>query len=617
MQKRYIVIIILSLVVFAAYSNSLSGGFIWDDEALIVDNHLVKDFKYVLEVFKSELHPGTSTNYYRPLEAISFSADYSVYKLNPFGYHLTNILLHLLVGIFLFLLLYEMTKNSFLSLCTSLLFLVSPIHTEAVSYISGRADPLAGLCILISLWSYSVFLKMDQAGNCGSPPVIHGGFSVRGFYLLSVLFAILSLLAKELAVVFPLALLWLDSFLVDKGEAKVARIKRALPFFLIVLVYLFLRMSLLNYSLGNPLLTKKGFAILTIGLVERVSIFFKTLVIYLGSLFIPFNLHLGRLIETEKIYIFHWTGLGIFLALCLFLMVKQRAAPAKGKNLFLFAVLWFLIWFLPQSALVFPRVMADHFLYLPSIGVFLMVAMYLDSMSGQRKAKAFLALFVFYCLLFTWFYNSKWRRELTFFVWTSQFTPKNHEVHDRLAKIYLRLNRAGDAILEYKLILDPPGTIKATEDFILFSDEVLSHPITEEKREIVSNAFYNLGVVFFSQGRQADAKRAYECALAVNPRSAYAYNNLGLIYEKMGNFSQAQEFFQKAINLDGRYIQAYNNLAGLYATKGDFKKAVFLWQKALEIDPDYDMAKKNIELVQKLIPPSQETTGFSPRRNAE
>lgn len=601
MQKRYIGIIILSLMVFAAYGNSLSGGFIWDDEVLIVNNRLLEDFKYIPEVFKSELHPDTSTNYYRPLETISFLADYSVYKLNPFGYHLTNILLHLLVGIFLFLLLYEMTKNYFLSLSTSLLFLVSPIHTEAVSYISGRADPLAGLCILISLWSYSVFLKMNQAGICGSHPVIHRGFSVKGFYLLSVFFAILSLLAKELAVVSPLALLWLDCFIVNTGEARTARIKRVFPFFLIVLIYLFLRMSLLNYSFGNPLLTKKGFAILTIGLAERAFIFFKTLVIYLGSLFIPFNLHLGRLIETEKIYLFHWAGLVIFLALCLFLILKHRAAHAKGKNLFLFSVLWFFIWLAPQSAFMFPKVMADHFLYLPSIGVFLMVAMYLNTLGGQQKAKVFLALIVFYCLLFTWFYNSKWRQELIFFVWTSRFTPNNYEVRDRLAKIYLGLNRADDAISEYKLILDPLGTTKAKEGFILFSDEVLSHPLLEEKREIVSNAFYNLGVIFFSQGRETDAKRAYECALAVNPRSAYACNNLGLIYEKMGNFSQAQEFFQRAINLDGRYTQAYNNLAGLYATKGDFKKAIFLWQKALEIDPDYDMAKKNIELAQKLI----------------
>jgi hypothetical protein len=304
---------------------------------------------------------------------------------------------------------------------------------------------------------------------------------------------------------------------------------------------------------------------------------------------------------TLQIFIFHWMGLALFLALCLCLIFKQRTAPGRWKNLFLFAALWFFIWFLPQSAFVFPKVMADHFLYLPSVGVLLMVAMYLDSLGGRQKAKVFLVLIVSYCLLFTWFYDSKWRRDLTFFTWTSRFTPMNHEVHDRLAKIYLKFNRPGDAILEYERILDPQGAIKVTEDFYLFSNEVLNHPVAGEKREIVSNAFYNLGVIFFSQGRQVDAKRAYECALAVNPRSVHAYNNLGLIYEKTGNFSRAQEYFQKAIDLDSRYVQAYNNLAGLYAIKGDFKKAIFLWQKALEIDPDYDMAKKNIELAQKLI----------------
>ena len=582
-----IVAVIFFSVVILVYAHSLSGPFIWDDKPLVVDNPLIKNWANFAQVFKSEVYLDTSTNYFRPLETMTFMADYALFKLSPFGYHLTNVLFHFLAGIFLFWVLTLITKNFFLSFATGLTFLVHPIHSEAVSYISGRADPLAAVFILSSLGCYIKACSTDR----------FKGYSHTGLVLLSLVLFIFALLSKEIAVIFPLAVLGLDTLMMNDKK----RILRVLPFFIIVLFYGFLRMSVLNFSSGNALLSKKGFAVLDVGLIFRLGIFLKTFVIYLGSLFIPFNLHMERIVSFEKITFFHWAGVAFCLGLYVLLRLRTDTKLKEKIGLLHFSLYWFLIWILPQSALVFPRLMADHFLYLPSIGIFLIVALNIDALKSLKIRNLFLIFLSAYFGVFTVIYNHQWRDELSFFVRTTKLSPASFRAHDNLAAIYLKENRIEEAVREYQLILDPDGSILDKKDFVLFVHKVLKRPIAQERRKLASIAFYNLGVIFADQGRQEDAIRAYEAALKVNPRSKMVYNNLALVYERKGMFPEAEALYQKAIALDGHYVQAYNNLGQLHAKRGDFKRAIALWRKALEIKPDYEIAKKNISLAQKPI----------------
>ncbi|GAF76422.1 unnamed protein product, partial [marine sediment metagenome] len=143
-------IVLIIILGFVVYSNSLNGKFIWDDEYLIKNNVYIRSFSYLPKIFSEDIGTGAEKKYYfyRPLQMITYMIDYSLWKLNVRGYHLTNTLLHILAALTIYWLINILFGDRPLSLFASLFFVAHPIHTEAVAYISGRADPLALLFML-------------------------------------------------------------------------------------------------------------------------------------------------------------------------------------------------------------------------------------------------------------------------------------------------------------------------------------------------------------------------------------------------------------------------------------------------------------------------------------
>lgn len=659
-----LVIPLLLLIAFVSYFNIFTGNFVWDDHCLIVNNPLIRDWRNLSEIFSCELHRNSSTNYYRPMQVISYMVDYYFFKLNPAGYHAVNVLLHFFACLLLFFLLRRLTGRFFLSAAVVFLFLVHPIHTNAVSYISGRADLLAAIFIFSSLIFFlKSFCCVPRQGRLSQ----NGHF---GYYAMSLFLFILALFTKETVIVFPFVVWGADMFVHSRlrnarlhcrqGRDGVCRLsipppacrqgrqetiggfsasggsprsfilkrgnrfKRVLFFFLADFIYMAARFTFLNFSSGNPFFCKKGFAVFDVGFFQRCGIFLKTLVIYIGSLFIPAGLHMERVIAAEHIGIFHYAGFLLCILICLSVIQKSILKKGRFKNLFMFALFWFFIWLLPQSAFFLPKIMADHFLYFPSIGIFLIIAMFLDMIRkknfirlrsrpveerekyalvrhGQRLWGSMLIMCCIYFCSFTWFYNQKWKSEFSFFLWTARHSPSSYKVHDCLADLYLKMGRLDEAIHEYELILNQYRGVIPREGVDFFVYEPKNGGNLDKKQAIISRVFYNLGVVYAQQGRFKQAMNAYFLALELDPDSEQAYNNLGLIYERAGDFEKAEQMYNKAIMLDAAYVQPYNNLAVLYLQKGDLNKAIKFWSDVLKIKPDYEIAKKNIALAHEIF----------------
>lgn len=587
-SKHIFTVVLLFFVSIISYVNILSGDFIWDDHCLIVNNSIIKQWHNLGRIFFSEIHQNTFTNYYRPIQIFSYKIDYIFFGLNPAGYHFVNIFLHAIAGILLFYFLTYLIRHYFLSLATTLFFLAHPINVSAVAYISGRADLLAAIFVFSSFLFY---LKTFSFDSC------HGSFLSRkniSYYAGSLCMFIFALLTKEVAIALPFILCGIDAFsLKSKG-----RFKRVIVFFAVLCVYFLTRLTFLNFSSGNPFVCKKGFAVFDIGFFARCAVFFKTLLIYIGSLFIPVNLHMERIVNSEHIYMFHYAGIFLCVLLC-FLVFKKLAHGLKFlARLFIFAVFWFFVWLMPQSAFILPNIMADHFLYLPSIGIFLIIAM---AINAWRIRKIALAVLCVYFCSFTWQYNQIWKNELSFFCWTAKQSPYSYKAHDCLADLYLKMNRLDNAVWEYEAILSKSFGISCEKDIDVLARKSVSSDLRDKKREIASSVFYNLGVVYFQQGRLQQARAAYMNALKLNPESEQVYNNLGLLYAKAGDLRKAEEMYKKAIVLKKDYVQPYNNLAVLYAQRGDYSKAATFWKEVLRIDPDYEAAKMNIALARELI----------------
>ena len=152
-MRRPPAIILASIAVIVllgafAYANSIHGSFIWDDIAFVKDNPLIKSWSNLGRIFTKDIatslgEGGVKYNFYRPIHMLTCMADYSLWGLRVEGYHFTNILLHILVALCLCWLCNILFGDAVLSLFASVLWLLHPIHTAAVSYISGRADPFA------------------------------------------------------------------------------------------------------------------------------------------------------------------------------------------------------------------------------------------------------------------------------------------------------------------------------------------------------------------------------------------------------------------------------------------------------------------------------------------
>ena len=193
------------------------------------------------QAFVSDLyyHIASGSNFYRPLQTLTYMWDYHFWQLDPFGYHLTNIILQVLVSFLVFLLVLRFYKVFSVALATSLLFALCPLAAESVTYISGRAELLMGSSLIASLL---LFTYSDDKRGAG-----------RAVYLcFSVFFFILGLMSKELSVVFPFIIVaYACYFKRDRVDLKYF-INSVLIFFIIDLLYLVLRLSLLNFATYRP-----------------------------------------------------------------------------------------------------------------------------------------------------------------------------------------------------------------------------------------------------------------------------------------------------------------------------------------------------------------------------
>ena len=188
--KKWQSILFMVVILTIIYSAALNNPFIWDDYFHVVENTFIKDWRYIPQIFTSDVFffAPQRSNFYRPLQSLSYMIDYTVWKLNPLGYHLTNVLIHLFNIILIYLLLSKLFQNRFVPFLSAFFFTIHPLQTSAVSYIAGRADLLLTFFCLCSL---SLYFESQHATS--------GGMRGRLYYVVSIIAFIFALLSKEAA----------------------------------------------------------------------------------------------------------------------------------------------------------------------------------------------------------------------------------------------------------------------------------------------------------------------------------------------------------------------------------------------------------------------------------
>ena len=383
---------IIFTVTLALYWNSLDGDFIWDDRGLIIGNaNYLSDWENLISAFVSPLFGDIP--YYRPLITAWFITDYHLWGANPIGFHYTNLIVHtvnaLLVYLFIMLLFGEAT----LALFTSLLFTAHPVQSESVAWISGRNDMLLTLFVLISTILY---LQRNRLKG------IKGVLAYSGYH---VSYAC-ALLTKENGVVLPLLFMLLDYFFPERGKS---RAKDYYGLLLVTVLYFIARGSFIGQ----------------IGLEVSDRDFFHTIYSVIGSYAYYFKTLLLPLFQSAAPVINASSFSVSSFALVLCLSALAVLCRKRFKELS-FAILWVTVSLLPVCGIIPLSIPAqEHRLYLGAVCfsmILPLAAVRLSCFQTQtKKIKNAIALVVVPTLLI--FYsaktaarNSVWNNELSF--WT-------------------------------------------------------------------------------------------------------------------------------------------------------------------------------------------------------
>ena len=528
---------ILGLVVIfsslAVYINSLSGDFIWDDIEQIADNPVIKDIRNIPSFFTSDLwrlisNPTIGSYYYRPFFLLSLAVDYNLWELNPFGYHITNLILHAISSFMVYLLGRRLFSNHIPAFIGSMLFAVHPVHIESIAWISGRTDPMAAVFFLLSFYLYILF----RDGK---------GFIMLIFSLIAYFF---SLLSKEIGITLPLLLFVYElSFKqqqdkhshppLTKGEwgdfrdNRIRILQIAGMYLVISVAYLYIRALVLGEAIGQSSSSPP--------IDKRIYTSFGIILDYIWIMILPVNLKV--LYDTPlKESFFDWKVIfSLFLLAAVF--ISTLLSYRKDKTVFFIAV-WFFITILPVSNIVplKPTMMAERLVYIPSIGICLLggLVSYKICRIGSplfSYSKAFIPIMFSILSLITFQRNKLWANETVYFEKAVEDAPQNAYAHHNLGDVYRKTGRMKQAISEWQ---------KAVEIYPL-------HP----------EANNSLANVALMQGDYPEAVRRYRVALKGRPENSESHYNLALALERLGNTDEAISHYREFI---GRASPNYQDL---------------------------------------------------------
>lgn len=598
-------IVAVILISFVIYGNALNSPFFFDDMSNIVIN---KDIKNLSNIKTKLIYPQhKKINYViqnvpsRPLVYLTFTLNYHFGKLNPFGYHLFNLIMHILNAILVFFLTkkiiyYAYQKISFLyPLIATLFFSVHPVNTEVVTYISHRAGSLAAFFYFAALL---FFIKAFEKN--------------KYFYAFSVICFVLALFSKQTTVTLPAIILSFDYiFLSNYKITKVIEKKYYhIPYWVILVVFLLFT----QFYLGGI-----GDAITDAHVKwSNFSYFitqFTVIVKYMKLLLLARGLCVDHLIEPVKTILSpnFWVSF-IFISGILILAYWNCKKKAQSSKIILFASVWFFITLFPTSSFIPIReAMTERRLYLPGVGfswVVMCVYFLLSNVSIKKnlilKPKWLLLVILGWHIsvygIITFGRNKLYNNHLLMWQDAVSKYPDNTRAWANLGLAYQDKGEYLKALQKYEKVLeiDPEymevynniGNIYLALE--KYEKAEKAYRKARGSKSGLTEAYYNLGILYRGQKKYDMAIQNFRNAIKFNPYCMPAYHALGATFLMLKEYEKAQKMFKSAIAVDSNYAQGYNALGVIWKELGNYDSAIQCFKKALLIDPGFSLAQKNM-----------------------
>ena len=496
---------------------------------------------------------------WHPLTWLSYMLDYELFRLNPAGYHIVNLLFHIANSLLLFLILHRMTKALWQSAFVAAVFAIHPLHVESVAWVAERKDVLSTFFWMLTMGSYVFYVQRRELKR----------------YLLTLFFFALGLMAKPMLVTLPFVLLLLDYWPLRRltiGKSSVnehtqsekslntrsKKKERGRNTKKPEHVNKTEKQTRQRPAIGHIILEKVPFFVLSLAssivtyIAQQKSGAVGSLQSYplsarIANAIVSYCGYIGKIVWPENLAVLYpypgmlptWQVIGavLFLVITTSLIIRT----AKRYPYLTTGWLWYLGTLVPVIGLVQVGVqaMADRYTYVPIIGVLIMVAWgvpeLLKKWRHRNAALATLAVIILCIFSFvTWKQVQYWQNSITLFTHALDVTSNNYTAHG------------------------------------------------------------NLGHSLLTQGKIEEAIHHYSEALRICPNCYDENNNLGIALQEQGRVEEAISHYVEAIRLNPNYIKAYVNLGEALASQGKFTEAMALFSKALQIKPDSAEAHYNL-----------------------
>lgn len=548
--------VLLAVVVGGVYANGLGAQFTLDDRHSIVNNPSVRDAgnigKFFTEPQTFSILPGRRM--FRPLLLISYLVNYSISGYDPTGWHVFNLGIHwfsslLVAGIALLL-----TRRRWLALGAGLAFAVHPVNTEVVDYVSGRSASLAGAFFFGSFLLHRLWRGKGELKACRWAAV--AAYAV-------------GLLVKENVIVLP-AVMWLSDRLLDKDrkESLLDDVRRYAPFAVVAAMYLVVRgaaLGLDTVAVDNPV---RGYGS---NLLTQLSV----LVYYLRLILWPNDLNIYHYFPEFSTLWKAGAPVWTWPAVSIVILAGIASAVVRSRNrIAMLGGAWCIISLLPETLIPLNQLVAERRLYVPLVGLLLVVGVMAERLlrSPRKRDKralavamaALVALFSMLTVHRNYVYSSEKR------LWQDAVSkaPQSENTYQSLGYVYEQEGWPEKALRQWRT----------------------AHELAPRNPDIMRN----LAVALNKTGQHRRALDLMRKALEIEPNSAHGYYNLGSIYISLGEMDRAEAAFRKAIEISPGYTTPYNNLAVILINKGEYEKARRMLEKTLSIDPHQPTARENL-----------------------
>lgn len=606
-RNRAIVSILLFVLAFVVFIPSLGNDFVWDDVSYIEKNaHRLNSSALGAGLIAPELKGrSTAGKYFRPVHHASLIIDNEIWNTSPFGFHLTNIILHSVSTVLLYLLTLLLLKEfrvrgrNSIAFFSSTLFALYPLHVESVSFISARGDILAAIFFFLSISFYILSYR-------------------KMFYLfLAGICFLLSFLSKEVAIVLPVMIVVFD--LITRRFLKRTNIIKYFFIILVTTFYLVIRSQ--SYSTFSKIFTDAG-SELSLGFLGVSELFLNTYLAYFIKLVFPYNLN--PFIETVPNWGVGGLILSVILVIALFVLVYLSIK--RKENITAFSILWVIATLLPAAVVAILSLaltkLADRFLYIPSAAICILFG-YLIYRISVRFNKRWLSYGITTILAISFLVVSvngqkMWKNNLSLWEYALSKSPsaigakmnygdalRNSGKPSEALKQYLHVNQNNSILNTKAKLTTTHGIVVSYIDLGDYqqAQKWLDVALTYSER-YSSHYYYLMGFISLRKNDPLNAEKYLLKSLEIGKGYKTSYL-LGGIYfhtareqQSIENYKKAEKYLKDSLELNPRFSMASLLLAKTYIALGDKQKARINAENALRYADSQEVVNQAQSILQ-------------------